>query len=1056
MAFDRKIWKEKLPALMCNLRSKVTEWGVDSVYGLCLAVTLWPALEAFQSGDPTTIMGVGAAVGTSLIFEHLGTLKSKPKKDQPAYLAELLEDNQELQDKVQELMTELGSLSIALEESNPEDRAWLHEKLTSELGRWGYGIRIEGGMENSILALDESRVVGQNGQQFNIDGDHSEIFTGNGNIYTKYEEGSTHLEQKFISSDPLETNDKLTQQKIDLYLDKLINECQVLPMAPLGGDSTGDLEITLDQIYIALDTLAKRNWQSKIEKENYLKENIVLEYIFDAYEQCPIAAMEAVQKERRMVLLGDPGSGKSTFIKKIAGTAAREWKGSQTTTLLGKSYFPVIITLRELSVNLGELKEISTKNEENEALNIFRTLINKKLLDYGIKGFQTAFLKILQDQPCLLVFDGMDEVPQNLRRVMRTWIETIIRHYRPQKVIITCRIRSYFEEVVLREYPAYTLAPFTQKQIKDFTLAWYRTKKDLKEQQQEERAGDFFNRVKAERNILEMASNPMLLTQMAVLHQRDTKLPDICVKLYEEVVVLLLHRWQDYHEIKIPISEKLESLLQEGEMIRKAMEHLAFEAHNLGRGAKQAADLPRKTTLDLLQKDEYLGNFGLAEEFLIYLDQRCGLLQGRGGRMEKPDSYAFPHRTFQEYLAGCYLNRQNKNSKFRLLCQLAAEGDFWDIVYKMSIEECFHIGRDPDLTELAFKLCAKSCLEDERGQRLVYWAALLGELLGTKTILEYRDETLIICSGDQYLQKIRENILGIFSGPLPPLERVEAGNALSLLGDPRFHTADFYHLPVDGKEKGDGKLGFIRIPVGKFWMGSDDSLYKNEQPYHECDLDYEYYLARFPVSVAQWRVYTLAEKWDLSERWLHFNHYVNHPVAYVNWVEVLNYCHWLERMLKENSQTPTWLKSLFEQGYRIILPSEAEWEKAARGSNGLKYPYGNTFDAAKGNTRETGIYATSPVGCFAAGSSPWGCLDMSGNVWEWTRSLYCEYDKKSCDYRDGRENLESSDARVLHGGSCYFDLDYARCAYRGRSNPVHRGDLLGFRLCLSPSNLLNL
>ena len=349
--------------------------------------------------------------------------------------------------------------------------------------------------------------------------------------------------------------------------------------------------------------------------------------------------------------------------------------------------------------------------------------------------------------------------------MVRAWMETIIRYYQPQKVIITCRIRSYFEEAVLKEYPVYTLAAFTEKQIKDFTLAWYRTKKDLKKQQQEERAGDFFNRVRAERNTFDMASNPMLLTQMAVLHQRDTKLPDKRVKLYEEVVALLLYRWQDYREIDTPISEKLEVLLREGEIIRKAMEHLAFETHRLGEGTKKSADLPRKTALDLLQRDEYLENFGLAEEFLTYLDQRCGLLQGRGGRMDKPDSYAFPHRTFQEYLAGCYLNRQKKSFKFRLLCELAAEGDFWDIVYKMSIEERFHIGRDPDLAELAFKLCSQSSLEDEHGQRLVYWAALLGELLGSKTILEYEDETLKICKWGSVSARDQRKYPGNFFRP---------------------------------------------------------------------------------------------------------------------------------------------------------------------------------------------------------------------------------------------------------------------------------------------------
>ena len=179
-------------------------------------------------------------------------------------------------------------------------------------------------------------------------------------------------------------------------------------------------------------------------------------------------------------------------------------------------------------------------------------------------------------------------------------------------------------------------------------------------------------------------------------------------------------------------------------------------------------------------------------------------------------------------------------------------------------------------------------------------------------------------------------------------------------------------------------------------------------------------------------------------------------VVSVNWYEMINYCCWLERMLKESSQTPSWLKNLFKKDYCISLPSEAEWEKAARGNNGPQYPYGNTFEAAKGNTRETGINEKSPIGCFAAGRSHWGCLDMSGNIWEWTRSLDLEYGKKGYDYRDGRENLENSGPRVLRGGSFYAHQNYARCAFRYKRYSHGRLNYLGFRLCLSPFNLLNL
>ena len=207
-------------------------------------------------------------------------------------------------------------------------------------------------------------------------------------------------------------------------------------------------------------------------------------------------------------------------------------------------------------------------------------------------------------------------------------------------------------------------------------------------------------------------------------------------------------------------------------------------------------------------------------------------------------------------------------------------------------------------------------------------------------------------------------------------------------------------------------------------------------------------------------------------------HLPNHPVVGIIWYEALAFTRWL---------TDRWLKNgAISRNWRVCLPSEAEWEKGARG--GVKipkspvlscsssivvknlseeeldnldkqrgYPWGNKINKNRVNYNESGVDATNAVGVFPTGKSPYGCEEMSGNVWEWTRSLWGKDILKSefCyPYRpeDGREALyaDKNMLRVLRGGSFASLHRGVRCSCRGGGNPSGRADFIGFRVVLSP------
>jgi predicted NACHT family NTPase len=297
----------------------------------------------------------------------------------------------------------------------------------------------------------------------------------------------------------------------------------------------------------------------------------------------------------------------------------------------------------------------------------------------GVSDFAANLGNALVDGRCLLVLDGLDEVPYDLRPRVRSAAAAVITEYHPQRIIVTCRVRSYVGETVLPNFQAHTLAPFDEDQVRRFVQAWYKAQYDLGrlDNEQAGRKADDLIRAALSADLQELSANPMMLTTMAIIHQREVGLPRERVRLYSLAVEVLLQRWQKRKsgEAGLTPSPDLANLLKDDLRLRQVMERLAYETHQAHRSRNQAADLARGKALELLEQREYLGQAGLAAQFLDYVDQRSGLLTGRGGELGRPATYSFPHRTFQEYLAGCYLiGRADVAREFFVR---AGEGDYW-------------------------------------------------------------------------------------------------------------------------------------------------------------------------------------------------------------------------------------------------------------------------------------------------------------------------------------------------------------------------------------------
>jgi formylglycine-generating enzyme required for sulfatase activity len=292
-------------------------------------------------------------------------------------------------------------------------------------------------------------------------------------------------------------------------------------------------------------------------------------------------------------------------------------------------------------------------------------------------------------------------------------------------------------------------------------------------------------------------------------------------------------------------------------------------------------------------------------------------------------------------------------------------------------------------------------------------------------------------------------------GGVAARQRALAGDVLAALGDPRFDPQRLW-LP------GDEMLGFVRIPADSaFRIGTRkaDAQQLAKIAGREVDRSEindapmptpEFLIARYPVTVAQFRAFVEAAHYAIGYADA-LRDPDSRPVRWVSWHEAIAYCRWLNELLAASplfaDSDPGWL--VRQRQWEVGLPSELEWEKAARGGarDGI-FSWGNGVDPARANYRDSGIGDTSAAGCFPP--NDFGLYDMIGNTFEWTRSLYKPYPYHT---DDGREDLQAADnvERVVRGGSSKLHRFLARCAYRLGLDPDLRHDLIGFRVVLRSS-----
>lgn len=786
---------------------------------------------------------------------------------------------------------------------------------------------------------------------------------------------------------------------------------------------------------------------------------------------------EATRLHDALVVLGAPGSGKTTALCKLAFDGARQRLDS------GDAPLPVFVSLAEYR---GFPSPYAFLEEE------WRRSVGELDLTDHLRGGRL-----------LLLCDSLNEMPfadaHDYRAKMAGWRE-FVKTWPGNQVVFSCRQRDYGEPLGL---PQVEIEPFDDPRVQRF----------LEKYLPAVLAEEVWGRL-SKSALLGLMRNPYYLYMLCYIVASNEAWPGNGAAMFDGFTGVLLKRETLRRHPDWP----------GGEPLRAALASLAERMQALGEGTR----LPRTEAIERLAEGNGVAEAnGVAPEQVITFGLAASLLETELGVGEE-ELVRFYHHQVQEYFSARALLDHFRAGK-------SIDGR-WQVA--RTVEEMPDPGPlapfeplpppPPTGWEEPTVLAAGLCRDVGERDRFVSAVCASNPTLAARCLAE----VLADSAGPAAVSEVQQALLGDIGNPKIHLRaRLAAGKALGRLGDPRFEAID-----VNGRRV--LVPPFVSVPAGPFRMGSSawevfwlaytGFPAEDERPRHRVNLP-AFYIARFPVTNAEYRCfiedrgYQDDSYWptEAARGWLsgveggamfravaiygrlkenptilqqcragrfseiqlanaerlaardrqeagehlercaarsreepaywHDERYGEpaQPVVGVSWYEAVAYTRWLDRKLREAEMVLAGGLRLVD-GYEVRLPTEAQWEKTARMRRGWRYPWGKRWDPNRANTVEGRGLHPSPVGAYPLGATPEGIHDLAGNVWEWTQqSLSADYP-----YRPGADGnaLAADGDRTVRGGSWFDDRWVARCACRDWYIPDGFCDNLGFRVVLSLAN----